>query len=382
MGHSSARIGKSVHGKILRSLLSLLIALSAVSSVWADDSGGGIPPTWPSPMPSATVQPLPSDAPAPWGTDPATISGVKVSDTIKGNGFLQETIELQNGNSFFFQSIATTDFSVDSYVKRSTTASNDPEGNLIFNQNLKDPAWGLTDHTFINGFKQPIQMHFDIVERKVAALTSGLNQMDMHFRQMPFLDTATGRIRNRQDIGIWMTSITGIMDEEVSTDQRWTPTATSLFHQIATNTARVRPEKSTRGSIDWWNDLQVVKITDASTNQIVTFSKCNDFSDAGRFDKHFRNNLGTLLGCNSSQTTPIFEVKKDDKSPTPFGDEKFNTFRPGIPNHDLDSFQLTPKNWNRWGGGGAGSITQSGGEGGFGGLITFPDKTPSRSNGD
>src|SRR3569832_729320 len=59
-------------------------------------SGGGKQPAFGA-LPPATVQPLPSDAPAPWGTDPATLAGVKTADTIKGTGFLQETVTLQGG---------------------------------------------------------------------------------------------------------------------------------------------------------------------------------------------------------------------------------------------------------------------------------------------
>jgi hypothetical protein len=378
MEQSKVEIDKGIHGNSLRTvfstfLLAGVISVTIISPTLAGDGDGGgpqLPP--PGPLPPASVQPLPSDAPAPWGTDPATLPGVRTSDTIKGNGFLQETITLPNGNSFFFQSIATSDFSVDSYVKRTEGISNDPVGNLIFNQNLKDPAWGLTDHTFINGFKQPIQMHFDIVERKVVALTSGFNQMDMHFRQMPFLDTATGRIRNRQDIGIWITGIAGIQREEVTTDQRFTPREANLFHRIATATNTARAEESRVGAIDFWNDLQVVKITDAATNQLVTFSKCNDFRDpTGRWEEHIRNSAGTRNGCFGG-TGPI---------PTRDGDREndANTFRPAIPGHDLDTFQLTPLNWDRWRGNGGMKLI-SGGEGGFGGQITFPDKTLNTGN--
>lgn len=373
MEHSCTRPGKSVRRGLLRTILSLSLLMTASFASAGNDNNTGpqLPP--PGPLPPASVQPLPSDAPAPWGTDPATLPGAKTADTIKGNGFLQETITLQNGNSFFFQSIATADFSVDSYVKRTEGISNDPTGNIIFNQNMKDPAWGLTDHTFINGFKQPIQMHFDIVESKVAKLTSGFNQMDMHFRQISFLDAATGRIRNRQDIGLWMTGFAGIQREEITTDQRWTPREENLFNRIATATDTAPAKESNRGAIDFWSDLQVVKITDAATNQLVTFSKCNDFRDpTARFDEHIRNNAGSRNGCTGG-TGPVPTLSEDNEVPG-------NTFRPTIPGHDLDSFQLTPLNWDRWRGGGGMKIT-SGGEGGFGTPpITFPDKSLNTGN--
>lgn len=375
MNRSGFQNAQGVFGYLVSAFLLFLLS----APVWGGnpDNPQGIQPPPPGPLPPARVQPLPSDAPAPWGTDPATLPGVKVEDTIKGNGFLQETITLQNKESFFFQSITTSDFSVDSYVKRSAGIDNNPEGNLIFNQNIKDPAWGLTDHTFMNGFKQPIQLHFDIVESKVAKLTSGFNQMDMHFRQIPFLDTATGRIRNRQDIGIWITSIAGIMPSDATTDQRWTPTERTMSHRLATTIGNFSGEDNNgadvqRGAIDFWNDFEVVKITDAATNQLVTFSRCNDFADpTGAFDEHFRNDLGSRRGC-SGGTGRVGQITNENGS---------NTFRPPIPAHDLDSFQLTPLNWERWGGGGKTSITGSGGNGGFGGTTTFPNPTNFQSDG-
>lgn len=330
------------------SFTALLIVYS--TPVWAQFGGGGgfggggqSPP--PGPLPPATVTPLPSDAPAPWGTDPATIPGATISDTITGNGFLQETVSLQNGNSFFFQNITTTDFSVASYVKRTEGANNDPTGNIIFNQVLKDPAWGLTDHSFINGFKQPIQLHFDIVESKVAALTGGFNQMDMHFRQIPFLDTSVGRVRVRQDIGVWITGINGIMPRDITQRQSFTLAESDLSHQIARSipsggggTRSGSRDDQSSGSIDFWNDLTVVKVIDPVNNQIVSFSKCNDFGDpSGRIDRSFFNNQGTRGGCSASGST--------------------SSARPPIPNHDSDSFQSTPVWWDRWGGSGEGQLS-------------------------
>lgn len=335
--------------KIIRHILSVLSLILLLFSmpVWAQfgggggrGDGGGSQPPPPGPLPPATVTPLPSDAPAPWGTDPATISGATISDTIRGNGFLQETVALQNGSSFFFQSISTTDFSLDSYVKRTEGANNDPTGNIIFNQVLKDPAWGLTDHSFINGFKQPIQLHFDIVESKVAALSGGFNQMDMHFRQQPFLDTAAGRVRIRQDIGVWITGFSGIGGFDITESEDFTPSASQLSHVIA----RSIPSGGGGGRrgdgggpIDFWNDLTVVKIADPVTNQLVTFSKCNDFGDpAGRLEGEFRQDAGRRGGCNATRST--------------------SSGRPSIPNHDIDSFQLTPVWWDRWGGVGSGEL--------------------------
>lgn len=336
------------------------------TAAWGSHSSGAVQPPPPGPLPPARVQPLPSDAPAPWGTDPATLPGAKVEDTIKGNGFLQETISLQNGNSFFFQSISTSDFSVDSYVKRTTGIDNNPEGNLIFKQTIKDPAWGLTDLALINGFKQPIQLHFDIVESKVAKLTSGFNQMDMHFRQLPFLDAATGRIRNRQDIGIWITSFSGVSPRDITTDHRFSPTEPTMSHRIAKTTGT----STSGGAIDFWNDLEAVKITDVATKQLVTYSRCNDFADsAGREEFSFANDLGSRGGCSGGTGTS----QRGSSS---------NTFRPRIPAHDLDSFQLTPLNWERWGGGGKQSVTGSGGQDGTGGVTKFPSTEIFKNNGD
>lgn len=333
------------------------------TAAWGNhNSGGSSQPLPPGPLPPASVQPLPSDAPAPWGTDPATLPGVRVGDTIKGNGFLQETISLQNGNSFFFQSIATSDFSADSYVKKTSGTGNNPEGNIIFNQTINDPAWGLTDRALINGFKQPIQLHFDIVESKVAKLTSGFNQMDMHFRQLPFLDTATGRIRNRQDVAVWITSFTGVMRADISTDHRFSPTGPTMSHEIAktVGTFGGGDDGLTRGAIDFWNDLEVVKITDAVTKQLVTYSRCNDFDDpGGREDFNYINDLGSRGGCSGG-------TGQTPSSSSP---------RPPIPSHNSDGFQLTPLNWERWGGGGKQSITGSGGQDGSGGVTIFPSTT-------
>jgi hypothetical protein len=90
--------------------------------------------------------------------------------------------------------------------------------------------------------------------------------------------------------------------------------------------------------IDFWNDLTAVKIIDAATRQLVTFSRCNDFGDSGRLDPI--NDLGSRGGCNATGST--------------------SSSRPAIPNHDADSFQLTPINWDRWGGAGSGKIDSSG----------------------
>lgn len=331
------------------SLIALLLLSTPAWAQFGSGGGGGTTnqPPRPGPLPQATVTPLPSDAPAPWGIDPATLPGAKISDTIKGNGFVQETVDLQNGSSFFFQSISSTDFSVDSYVKRTTGINNDPSGNLIFNQVLKDPAWGLTDHSFMNGFKQPIQLHFDIVESKVAKLAStNFNQMDMFFRQQPFLDTATGKIRVRQDIGVWITGFDGLGGNDITQNEGFTPSASQLSHVIATSVSGGGGGGggfggrggSGGGGIDFWNDLTVVKVFDPATRQLLSFSKCNDFGDpGGRLDRNFRNDAGSRGGCNAASST--------------------STSRPVIPTHDLDSFQLTPVWWDRWGGSGSGQLS-------------------------
>jgi hypothetical protein len=300
--------------------------------------------------PPQTVQPLPSDAPAPWGTDPAILQGVQIQDSIKGNGFLQETVTLPDGNSFFYQSIATPGFSVESYVKRGSGLVNDPEGNLVFSQHLTDPEAGLSEHTAIHGFKQPIQIHFDLVESKVAQLTGGLNQLDMHFRQIPFLDAAAGRIRIRQDIAVWTTSFTGIMPEDLTGRETFTLREQDLFHETARTTDRVVSRFNPPGTIDFWGDLEMVKITDAATGQLVDFSRCSDFGDPTRRidgrEGRFQNSAGTRGGCSGGTGFPA-------------------TTRPEIPDHEADDFQLTPLTWERW----AGAPPFSSGI-----LTTFPRK--------
>lgn len=347
-----------------------LVALTATA--WAQFGGGGggstgTQPPAPGPLPPATVQPLPSDTPVPWGTDPATLAGVKVEGIITGTGFLQETVTLQNGSSFFFQSITTPDFSAESYVKRNPNGSlSDPQGNVIFNQVIKDPAFGMTDRAFINGFKQPIQLHFDIVESKVAKLTGGFNQMDMHFRQIPFRDTATGTIRLKQDVGVWITGFAGLGPEDITEDHNFTLGAGDLNHTVA----KAIPTGgggggggfgggfgggSSPGSIDWWNDLTVVKILDANTQKLITFSRCSDFGDpTGRLEDDFESDAGRRGGCGATPST--------------------GSGRPAIPNHDLDTFQLSPVNWDRWGGAGSGKMNS--------GITTvFPDGTGSNGGG-
>jgi hypothetical protein len=300
--------------------------------------------------PPQTVQPLPADTPAPWGTDPAILQGVQIQDSIQGNGFLQETVTLPEGNSFFYQSIATLGFSVESYVKRGSGLVNDPEGNLIFSQHLTDSEAGLSEHTAINGFKQPIQIHFDLVESKVAQLTGGFNQLDMHFRQIPFLDTAAGRIRIRQDIAVWTTSFTGIMPEDWTGLETFMVRAQDLFHETARTTDRVPSRFNPPGTIDFWGDLEMVKITDAATGQRIDFSRCSDFGDpTGRLEGRqgrFQNNAGTRGGCSGGTGFPA-------------------TARPDIPDHEDDDFQLTPLKWERW----AGAPPFSSGI-----LTTFPKK--------
>lgn len=337
-----------IRASFLLSLSSLVLISLFSSEAFAQfgggggGGGGGKQPTF-GPLPPAVVQPLPSDAPAPWGTDPATITGAKVADTIKGTGFLQETVTLQNGSSFFYQGIDTSDFSVQSYVKNTAGIANNPDGNLIFNQTIKDPAWGLTDHTFMNGFKQPIQMKFDIVESKVAALTGGFNEMNIHFRQIPFIDPATGKVQIKQDIGVWITSFAGLRPLDVTESETFDPKGD--VHTIARSVPSGgggggggRGGGGSSSGIDFWNDLTAVKILDGTTRQLVTFSRCNDFGDSGRLEP--RNDLGSRGGCNATGST--------------------SSTRPPIPNHDADSFQLTPVDWDRWGGAGSGKIDTSG----------------------
>lgn len=285
--------------------------------------------------PPQRVQPLPSDTPAPWGIDPSTLPNVQVQDTIQGNGFLQETIAFPDGGSFFYQRITTSELSVESYVRRGNGLVNDPEGNLIFDQHLNVPEAGLTDHTFINGFKQPIQIHFDLVESKVAQLTDGLNQIDMHFRRIPFIDAATGKMRIRQDIAVWTTSFTGIMPEDWAGFETFMVRQQDLLHETVRTTDRVASRFNAPGTIDFWGDLEMVKITDAATGQLVDFSRCSDFGDPtqrleGRQGR-FQNSAGTRGGCSGGGGSPAI-------------------VRPAIPNHDSDDFQLTPTDWERWSG--------------------------------
>lgn len=297
-------------------------------------------------LPASTVNPFASDAPAPWGVDPASVSGITVEEVMQSPGFLQEKVTTDSGDTFFFQSFTSSDFTMSSYARFGSGSSNDPEGNLIFSQEITDPAFGLNEKTVMDSFRQPISIHSDITEKNVAGLTNGLNQMDMHFSQVPFFDSAQGKVLVRQDIGIWMTSFSGLNADDITESQSFTLGAGDLTHTVATNIPSDGGDgESSNGTIDWWNDLVAVKIIDPSNNQMLNFSRCNDFGDpTGRMD--FNNDQGSQGGCS--------------------GPAESRRERPFIPSHSNDDFQLTPINWDRWGGDGSDSFSS--------GISTnFPD---------
>lgn len=352
----------SVEGRVLALAVVFsalfLIFPSSVKAQFGGGGGGSISRT----LPSATVTPLASDAPAPWGTDPATVSGLIVEEVMQSPGFLQEKVTNGSGESFFLQSMTSSDFSMESYAKFVNGSTNDPEGNVIFKQEISDPAFGLHETTKMDSFRQPISIHSDITERKVAALTGGLNQMDMHFSQVPFFDSSAGKVLVRQDIGIWMTSFAGIMPLDITRSENFTLSAGDLLHEVATSIPSgggggFGGGGASNGTIDWWNDLEAVKIIDPSNNQLLNFSRCNDFGDpSGRNSLSFNSNQGSRGGC--------------------FGGGASSSTRPSIPTHDGDNFQLTPINWERWGGNGSDSFSSGlstnfpdgSGGGGFGGF--------------
>ncbi len=311
----------------------------AVLPVHAQFSGGGdITRT----LPSTSVSPLASEAPVPWGVDAGTIPGVIVGDVMQSPGFLQEKITLPSGESFFFQSMGSSDFSMESFSRFENGGSNDPSGNVVFNQTISDPAFGLNELTVMDGFRQPISIHSDITEKNVASLTEGFNQMDMHFQQIPFVDTATGKVLIRRDIAVWITSFDGVhsddLDRAESQEELFTLGAGDLSHDVVTSGA---------GEITYWGDLEVVTIVDPATNQLLNFSRCSDFGDASdRLEDRFFSDNGTRGGCSSGTGSTAVS-------------------RPSIPSHDLNDFQLTPINWDRWGGAGFDSMSS-------GTSTTFP----------
>ncbi len=285
-------------------------------------------------IPASSNGPLPSDAPAPWGVNPDTLTGVQVDAVIEGVGFLQQRVTLDTGDVFFHQKIDTSEISLESYVISGNRLSNNLEGNLIFKQVLSLPAVGLSSTTLLNGFRQPIQMHFDLVESKVAPLTGGLNQIDIHFRQIPFIDSARGNVLVRQDIGVWTTSFSGLMSMDVG-QAGFTLGESDLSHEtvlsIPANSpfALVHPE----GTVDFWGDMEMVKIIDPANGQITSFSRCGDFGDpTGRLEGaagRFQNSSGTRGGCSGGTGSPALT-------------------RPQIPDHGALGFQLTPIVWERW----------------------------------
>lgn len=307
-------------------------------------AGGNISRT----LPSSTVAPLTSEAPAPWGVDPASVAGITVDEVMQSPGFLQEKVTTDTGDTFFFQSFSSSDFTMSSYSKFGSATPNDPEGNLIFSQEITDPAFDLNEKTVMDGFRQPISIHSDITEKNVAALTNGLNQMDMHFRQVPFFDSAQGKVLVRQDIGIWMTSFSGLMSDDITESESFTLGSGDLSHTVATSIpSDGGGSTSSNGTIDWWNDLEAVKIIDPSNNQLLNFSRCNDFGDpTGRMG--FNSDQGSNGGCSDGSAA--------------------SSERPSISTHSGDDFQLTPINWERWGGSGSDSFSS--------GISTsFPDES-------
>lgn len=349
--------------------------------------GGGPQPRFPTPVPPRSVTALPFEGPAPWGTNPATIPGATISGAITGNGFVQEIVTLPGtAGAFWYQRIESTDgtFLSESYVKKDnafencqpgslftpqscpnglvdTTGSPNPTGNAIFNVVVKDPTNGMTNRAWMNGFSQPINLHSDVVDVKAAgaANVNGFNEMDMHFSQTPFRD-AGGVVSVRQDIAVFITSLAGVQPTDVTQSEGFIPGTGNMLRRPAT-AADIGSgggggggfgggRGGGGGPIDFWSDLTVVKIVNPTTQQIVTFSRCNDFGDPGRLEGNFRQNLGSRGGCTGGGS---------------------GGGRPAIPDHSSDSFQLTPINWERWGGGGAASLN-SGGPGGSGGVTTFP----------
>lgn len=355
--------------------------------------GGGRQPAFPTALPPTTVTALPFDGPAPWGTNPSTIPGATVSGAITGTGFVQEIVTLPGtGGSFWYQRIEAPDgtFLSESYVKKEnafkncsppqtpanpippflcpgpgqfdTTGSVNPTGNVIFNVVVKDPANGMTNRAWLNGFTQPISIHSDVVDSQAqgAANVSGFNEMNMHFSQVPYKD-ASGTVLVRQDIGVWITGLAGVQPTDVTRDEGFVPNPT-LRGPVTASTPSNGGGGGGRGGfgggggggggIDFWNDLTVVKIINPVSQQIVTYSKCNDYGDpTGRLDQFFRNDLGSRGGCQAAGSS--------------------SSGRPAIPDHSSDSFQLTPIDYSRSGFGGAVDLA-SGGPGGSGGLTTFP----------
>ncbi len=334
---------------VLLALCTVLVLFSSPAQAQFGGGGGGGGDILRS-LPSDTVTPLDSDAPAPWGTDPDTMSGFIIEEKVESPGFLQEKVTDSEGKVFFFQRFSTSDFTMASYVKFGDGLTNDPEGNLIFNQEISDPAFGLNEKTVMDSFKQPISIHSDITERNVSTIAAGLNQMDMHFRQVPFLDTASGKVLVRQDVGVWMTSFSGVGNNDLTQSENFTLSSGDLCHTIEACAADSGGGGfgfgggGGGGGVNWWNDLEAVKIIDPSNNQLLNFSRCNDFGDpTGRLS--FNNNQGSRDGCSGSGG---------------------GSSRPTILAHDSDSFQLTPINWERWGGNGSDSFSS--------GLNTnFPD---------
>ena len=385
----------------LRSVLYIfsffLVIFSMEYLALGDDGGGRRPqPAPPGPLPPASVTALPFDGPAPWGTNPSAIPGATISGAITGNGFVQEIVTLPSGGgSFWYQSISAPDgtFLSESYVKKvnafqncppgvkvpglcpngDPTGSPSPTGNVIFNVLVKDPATGMTGHAWMNGFNQPISLHSDVVDLKAqgAVNVSGFNEMDMHFSQIPFKDT-NGQILVRQDVGVWITSLAGAQGLDVTENQRFIPGPGNLLRHAVTAADLVRRRGSDdggRGPIDFWNDIELVKIVNPTTQQIVTYSKCDDFGDpTGRLEEFFRNQAGSRGGCSGGGSVIISPKGDDGGQGIP---------RPAIPGHSADNFQLTPIDWSRWGAGGAMALN-SGGPGGFGGVSTFPAATSSR----
>ncbi len=312
-----------IHGFLLI-IFSVLIWSAGKPEVWAQVV-----------IPSVSVEPLSSDAPAPWGINPDTLSGVQIDAVVESAGFLQQRVTLENGDRFFHQRIDTVGFSSESYTRESIGLNNDPEGNLIFKQVISEPASGLTDTTMINGFRQPIQIHFDLVESKVAALTGGLNQIDVHFRQIPFRDTATQKVLVRQEVGVWTTSFSGLMPTDISADVDFTLRGSDLSHETAlsipsnSSFATFHPV----GTIDFWADLEMVKVIDPINGQLIALSRCGDFGDpTGRLDGgegRFQDSGPSRGGCSGGNGSPTLT-------------------RPDIPDHDNLDFQLSPIVWERF----------------------------------
>ena len=314
------------------------------------------------PLPPAHVTPLPWQGPAgttSWSTDPATIAGVTISGKIQGNGFVQEDVALPDGTNYYYQQIQQSDFLSETYVKKLNSFANpthglvSANGNAMFYSEVKDPYWGFDEKVWTNGFNQPVNIHADQNEA-LSNVPNVAPQLAYHFRQIPYVDTATNQVMLKQDIGVYQTGYANLLSTDITkilkrtASHDFSPAYTNMLNRIATTA-------DTIGGLDFWSDMTVTKIINPVTQQIVSYSKCNDFDLIGRRGIAFSYDGGTRGGCSASGST------------------SGSTQRPAIENFASDDYQQTPINWDRWGAGGGGSgLLMSGGTGGQGGLTSLP----------